>query len=696
MSNFDELLNSLHGDLGASNITDDQSNIPIEIDPIQRSFLIKDTHNLVLGFEGDVNSQKVTFQLPKFHEGHDLTRCGQKTLRWKNLATGVEDWSELAVVGESDDKWLATWIVPPAVYTAASVIQIAISIYDLNGTHVAFAWNTATFSGFIVEKTLSEVGRGPLIPSVIAPAKNEILQISEETHSIVAPQGYNFIISSYGNKNTVNVYFQTTPTVGGIDLLDENTRISIVVSVNGEYDKFTILSSDISASFPATGEGQGLVNFTWRVPEVVTKNHLYYTGVFSIVVVFEALNDNKEVEEVWSTTTFNKLSLAQSLLLQYNSDDVLPTEFNNVIDANTYSKELDDRKISGIVLFKHGSDEYWDSSDYVPAEGEKVYYDAIIADGKTIGTKVKIGNGIDIVKDLPFQIDPTVSDWAREETRPDGVYVVEADEFFDPKNIGEDVQLIFDVKADYKLSAFKFVSKPGEVVEEGYLYLILSSDGTYYQPYVYNGEPTPIGGVSSFGKLYRHNVRFRYYHTGGGVSERDGAIEAFFTIINQDSEPYSYSHEWIAGLDRPGYSHSTLSANNAAQLKRLFYAVQGKIDPNQKMKEASGMMSIFNSTNKSHFPAICHAIVAKYYKFDGDTNEKRLLAFRGTSPSITAPISSDEWLLNREVIQISCGWATNAGQLNEGEYGGANYLEGYCGQPTICEDFVEEISITSI
>lgn len=693
MSNFDDLLNSLHG---TSALTDDQSGIPIEIDPIQRSFLIKDTHNLVLGFEGDVNSQKVTFQLPKFHEGHDLTLCGQKTLRWKNLATGVEDWSELVVVEESSDKWIATWIVPPAVYTAAGIIQIAISIYDLNGTHVAFAWNTATFSGFVVEKTLSEVGRGPRIPSVIAPAKNEILQINEETHSIVAPQGYNFIISSYGNKNTVNVYFQTTPTVGGIDLLDENTRISVVVSVNGEYDKFTILSSDISASFPTTGEGQGLVNFTWRVPEVVTKNHLYYTGIFSIVVVFEALNDNKEVEEVWSTTTFNKLSLAQSLLLQYNSDDVLPTEFNNVIDANTYSKELDDRKISGIVLFKHGSDEYWDSSDYVPAEGEKVYYDAIIADGKTIGTKVKIGNGIDIVKDLPFQIDPTVSDWARAETRPDGVYVVEADEIFDPKNIGEDVQLIFDVKADYKLSALKFVAKPEEVVEEGYLYLIPSDDETYYQPYVCNEGPIPIGGVSSFGKLYRHNVRFRYYHNGGGISERDGAMEVFFTIINQDGKSYSYNHQWDSTTDCPTATHSILSATNAAQLKRLFYAVQGGIELKQKMKEASGIMCIYKSTNDSHYPAICHAVVAKYYKFDGDKNEKRLLAFRGTSPSITTPTTSPDWFLNKEVIQISCGWATNAGQSNEGEYGGANYLEGYCGQPTICEDFVEEISITSI
>ena len=66
--------------------------------------------------------------------------------------------------------------------------------------------------------------------------------------------------------------------------------------------------------------------------------------------------------------------------------------------------------IKGIIIPQHKTAANWETSDYVPASGEKIVYDA---DDTIAYTRVKHGDGETPAKDLPFTIDPTVQDWAR-------------------------------------------------------------------------------------------------------------------------------------------------------------------------------------------------------------------------------------------------------------------------------------------
>lgn len=153
MASFDEMLKRLHPDKSAV-LTDAEANEPIVINGL-RQFEVPKGYNLTIAYEGDVNSQKITFKLPRTHEGHDLADCSLKVIRWKNTNIKAEDSSNLKVINIDTTSIIVEWIVPPAAFVVAGNIEVAISFYDVLNESLAFSWNTAAFSGFRVGKTLS-------------------------------------------------------------------------------------------------------------------------------------------------------------------------------------------------------------------------------------------------------------------------------------------------------------------------------------------------------------------------------------------------------------------------------------------------------------------------------------------------------------------------------------------------------------
>ena len=210
MANFTDALSNLHSTYGNSKktlLSDSDSGKVIKITD-KRTFDVESGYNTILGYAGDINSQIVTFTLPRSHEGHDLSQCSNKELLWKNKSSGAEGTSTLewTTPSNSDTTFTAKWEVPPAAMTQAGVLEIAITIYDIHNNEIAFSWNTAPYSGFSIGASFSEVGTS-LGTSEKLPAKNEILAINAEDRTIVAPAGYDPLIANFGDKGTSKVYF---------------------------------------------------------------------------------------------------------------------------------------------------------------------------------------------------------------------------------------------------------------------------------------------------------------------------------------------------------------------------------------------------------------------------------------------------------------------------------------------------------
>ena len=78
--------------------------------------------------------------------------------------------------------------------------------------------------------------------------------------------------------------------------------------------------------------------------------------------------------------------------------------------------------VKGKTIAKHETEEIWDRSNggagvaYVPAAGEQVIYDP---DDNYSYSRVKYGDGVNKVKDLPFASDPFAVSFGREQNLTD-------------------------------------------------------------------------------------------------------------------------------------------------------------------------------------------------------------------------------------------------------------------------------------
>lgn len=337
MASFDEMISKLHSQITDDGLLADPKGI-ITVNE-KRQFILPNNFNPIIGYEGDINSQIITFDFPKIDEGHDLSGCQNKIIKWSNSQSGLEGRNRLKTIsGSTDGRQLLQWNVEPDVFAKAGTIQITISFYDKDSSgKVAFQWNTASFSGLSVVATDQGVG-------FFEPAENEILFISEETRRIIAPQGYNNVVGNYGDIGVSNVYFRTKRKIKGIDLLDNNTVTKIRCNLNGDVVVYELEVTPYSTQIDET---DGLVNIIWKVPSEITANDQNYAGPFSIEVDFETKNQ----EKVWRTSTYNGLIIGSDVF-QIAEDYIKNPDRYYVLDGELYHDNVAYTVIGGTYLVK--------------------------------------------------------------------------------------------------------------------------------------------------------------------------------------------------------------------------------------------------------------------------------------------------------------------------------------------------------
>ena len=323
MVNFDSLLESLHG--GDSRLKDNRDgdkNIIIVDD--KRQFQPTADFNKIIAYQGDINSQIITFKLPRYHDEHDLSECEFKEIKWRNLSSKQEDTSSLNIDGEAqENNFYVTWEAPPEMCSASGAIEISISMYDKSDGYIAFSWNTATYSGLSIGASSASV-------SHTFPTKSEILTISKETKNIVAPAGYNNTICTMGDIGVAHVYFLVNRYLGtdeSLDVLGENlpedtkVAISMYIIANGFRRKDTIFLSVKPYTISLEDRNKdGMVFIDWAVPAEITGGSLNANSL-EIAIEFEQAKtqmvggeEKKIIEKRWISNPYKELKINKSIV----------------------------------------------------------------------------------------------------------------------------------------------------------------------------------------------------------------------------------------------------------------------------------------------------------------------------------------------------------------------------------------------
>lgn len=125
------------------------------IDPVTRK-IKEDTNLKTLLAQGDHNSERFTFELPRIIEGHDMSLCDKVEIHYLNGTNlGVYEVDDLQISPESEDVVIFSWLVSNNATQLAATLAFAIKLACTTDGVVDYAYNTLPYEKVTVGKSIN-------------------------------------------------------------------------------------------------------------------------------------------------------------------------------------------------------------------------------------------------------------------------------------------------------------------------------------------------------------------------------------------------------------------------------------------------------------------------------------------------------------------------------------------------------------
>lgn len=155
------------------------------IDPITRK-MVSESGKITL-VQNDHNSERFTFQIPRYVEGHDMSLCDQVEIHYintdstnkKNQSMDVYPVDDLQLSPNSDDVVICSWLISQNATMYAGTLNFIVRYACINtdGT-IDYQWFTEIHSGITVVKSIfnTDFITQEADPDVLAVWKKEIME----------------------------------------------------------------------------------------------------------------------------------------------------------------------------------------------------------------------------------------------------------------------------------------------------------------------------------------------------------------------------------------------------------------------------------------------------------------------------------------------------------------------------------------
>jgi hypothetical protein len=129
-----------------------------EVDPITRAIKnVSRTKTAVMQF--DHNSERFTFALPRYIEGHDMAEVTKAEVHYLNVdAAGVYPMNDIAVDEEHADKITCSWLISQNATMKPGALHFLLRFVCLSSDgSIEYAWHTGTFTGISVSAGMNNL-----------------------------------------------------------------------------------------------------------------------------------------------------------------------------------------------------------------------------------------------------------------------------------------------------------------------------------------------------------------------------------------------------------------------------------------------------------------------------------------------------------------------------------------------------------
>lgn len=107
----------------------------------------------------DHNSERFTFELPRYIEGHDMMECNRVEVHYFNVGTngketadGVYEVTDLQIAPDDENIVICSWLISGGATQYAGQLAFLLRFACLTDTTVDYAWNTVPYSEIYITK----------------------------------------------------------------------------------------------------------------------------------------------------------------------------------------------------------------------------------------------------------------------------------------------------------------------------------------------------------------------------------------------------------------------------------------------------------------------------------------------------------------------------------------------------------------
>lgn len=123
------------------------------IDPITR--MITNNSRKAIIVQYDHNSERFTFDVPRYIDGHDMSSCNEVEIHFTNSgqngrASGRYSVTDLAVHPDDEDIVTCSWLIGEESTQYAGPLRFLVRYACVTDDQIDYAWSTAPYNGVTV------------------------------------------------------------------------------------------------------------------------------------------------------------------------------------------------------------------------------------------------------------------------------------------------------------------------------------------------------------------------------------------------------------------------------------------------------------------------------------------------------------------------------------------------------------------
>lgn len=190
--------------------------------------------------QGDRNSERFTFELPRYIDGHDMTQCNIAQVHFVNInasdpserMSDIYDIDDLQVDPEDDKLALCTWLISVNATKYVGSLNFALRFACVTGSVVEYSWCTVPYTKIAVASTIDNTDNAASNLNAILDVDHPIIELDgyykgivqiELERVVVEPSTSTQIVKAESGK--VLEYVAVNPVPGGSGALAPNYRL---------------------------------------------------------------------------------------------------------------------------------------------------------------------------------------------------------------------------------------------------------------------------------------------------------------------------------------------------------------------------------------------------------------------------------------------------------------------------------------